>query len=161
MAKVEVTKYKDINKTYANGCAAVVDTNSEVIGMVVIDLADYPVACGENPLPTKEVLLINDPYLGRVWIDETVDSWYLLIGSTSGSSANPELTECFTIDGTVFPAGTTLTSPLLANAYINIILLNNNPVDKTTVGYTSGPGTLTFPGALGITDKVCVTYHKL
>lgn len=156
MAKVRVTKYKDINKTYPEGCAAVVDTNSEVIGMVTIPLADYPVACGENPVPTKLVLLINDPFLGNVWIDETIDSWFLLTGEGSTTTINHELTEEFVIAA----PSATLTSALLTDSTINLVLVDNVPVQLSTLVYNALTGTITFPAPLGIGQVVTVVYHK-
>lgn len=162
MGKVLVTKYKDINGVCPTGCQFAADTDSDVQGMQVIDLGEYPVGCGDTPIPTMNCLVIIDPIYGRVYIGETLDSWGVKIGA-SDQSADKTREKSYTIDGTVHPAGTTLTDASLYNITLLEVKVGNVPLALSTITYTQDTtahtGTLTFPAALGTGDVVDVIYN--
>lgn len=75
MSYISSTAFKDSFRTYPDGCTVQVSVKSTIIGVENIRLGDDPAPNCNDQTNFKQLLKINDPENGILYLDETIASF--------------------------------------------------------------------------------------
>lgn len=155
MASISVPALYDNNNQFLNGTLVSIDVNSIVVGTEA--KPQYPVIPG-YAATLVDTLRVADPNRGTFYLYMTLAEYEAAI-SASIQDINKEITTKYTIGAS--PVSVITDSANLFNVTINAILVDNGPIDISTVTYTPlTDSTITFPTPLPATSVVQIIYNK-
>ena len=161
MPSVIVHLIKDnVGDLCPGGREIAVDVSSIIGNTEKISLADYPQACGEEPIPWIKCLKIKDPYKGDLWIRESE----LAFGALVSAAVSDGKLVTYTYEvGVDIPEGLLLVLTVLHNATVHSIVLGNTSFQNIPFNptFTATQGMLDFTGIGGLNQSVPPTYLTL
>lgn len=165
------TVYKDQRGVCVAGYSKSIPTDSFIIGIENVLMNQLsrkycPETIQDNP--QKSLLHLLVPMLGDIWIGETEASWQQKVNAAQAS--NPRITRTYEfLVGTDIPAGLTLSSPLIKNVQVQVIVIDGVPSILQDIPYTavdpgnSNNGLLDFTSVGGLSggSKLSITVTPL
>lgn len=155
MASISVPALYDNNNQFLNGTLVSIDINSTIVGTE--QKPQYPAIPG-YATPFVSTLRVADPNRGTFYLNMNMTQYEVAV-SAALQDINKEITTKYTIGAS--PVSTITDTTHLFNITINAILVDNGPIDISTITYTPlTDSTITFPTPLPATSVVQIIYNK-